>query len=105
MQPSGLGQIRPAHQVTVALACRAPAFGDCPDDQALPAAAVPGSEYAFQAGCVPVVLGADIAARVAVDAEITKQRLLRPEEAHGDQCELRRTRALGAGDLDRGQAA
>ena len=88
-----------AHQIAVALAGGAAAFVEGPDDEALAAAAVAGGEDAGNARGVFPVLGFDVAARVALDAERVEQRLLRPEEAHGEEDELRGQHFLGAGDV------
>jgi hypothetical protein len=86
---SGPRRTRRAHQVAVAFAGGAAAFVEGPDDQALAAAAVAGGEDALEVGRVLLVLGLDVAAGVALDAELLEQRLLGPEEAHRQQHELR----------------
>ena len=66
-----------AHQVAVALAGGAAAFVEGPDHQALAAAAVAGGEDALEAGGVFLVLGLDVGARVALDAELRRAAAVR----------------------------
>ena len=92
-----LRQIRVPHQVAIAFARGAAAFVDGPDDQALAAAAVAGGEDALDAGRVFLVLGLDVGARVGFHIDFLQQRLLRAEETHRQQDELRGASLFGAG--------
>ena len=56
------------HKVSIAFACSAAAFVKGPDNQALTAAAVTGSENPFKASGVALKLSADVAASVALDS-------------------------------------
>ena len=51
------------------------------------------------------VVGLDVAARVTFDAERLEERLLRPEEAHGEKDELRGQHFLGARNVLRDELA
>ena len=79
----GLRQVRPPHEVAVALAGGAAAFVEGPHDEALAAAAVAGSEDAGDALGVFFEVGFHVAARVALDAERVEQRLLGSEKTDG----------------------
>src|SRR4051794_30831420 len=99
-ESGGSGQARPAPQEAVALARRAAAFVDRPDDQALATPQIARREDARHVGRELAVLRLGrpgVAALGAVDAELVEQRLLRAEEAHGQEHELGGEDALAAG--------
>ena len=74
----------------------AAALVDRPHHQALAAPAVARGEDALDAGRVAAIFGLHVAARVAVRRRGRQQRLLRPEEAHRQQHQLRGPHLLGA---------
>ncbi len=94
-----------SHKIPVALARGAAAFLEGPDDEALAAAAIAGGEDARDAGGIFAVVGLDIGAGVALDAEGIEQRLLGAEEAHREQDELGGHDPLAAGDVPRDELA
>src|SRR6478736_3319959 len=102
---SALRQIGTAHQVAIALAGRAAALVDRPNDQTLPATAIAGGEDPLDRGRVLLVLGLDIGTGVGLEVEVLEQGLLRPEESHGQQHELGGPGLFRAGNLLRHELA
>src|SRR5688572_30299815 len=94
-----------AHQILIDGAGGAAAFVDGPDDEGLPAAAVAGGEDAFKACGEAAVLGLEVRALVAFEAEHLADRLLGTEEAHRQEHELRLPDLLAAGLLLHGPLA
>src|SRR5690242_14601899 len=94
-------QVRPAHQVAVALARRPTALVDRPHDQALAAAHVAGREDARDAGHKLAVFRLRVRAGVLLHAELVEQLILRPAEAQRQQQQLGREDLLRSGDVAR----
>src|SRR6478736_4512101 len=102
---SALRQIGAAHQVAIALAGRAAALVDRPNDQTLPATAIAGGEDPLDRSRVLLVLGLDIGTGVGLEIEVLEQGLLRPEKSHGQQHELCGPGLFRAGNLLRHELA
>src|SRR5690242_11175339 len=78
-------QVGLTHQIAVALAGRAAALIDRPDDETLAAPHVAGGEHARHVRAELAVLRLRVAAAVLLDAELVEHRALRPAEAQGEQ--------------------
>src|SRR6266545_848632 len=90
------GQAGVAHQVAVTFARGAASLVEGPDHQALATATVARREDVRNAGLIFAVIRPDVGARIAFNPERVEQRLFRPEEAHGQQDQLRRQHLFGA---------
>ena len=72
------------------------AFGNCPDDEALPAAHIARSEYLFDCGAVRACVVAEICLHVAPRIELqagffklfNHAAFLRAQEPHGEQHQI-----------------
>lgn len=96
---TGYREVRFAHQKEVDFTRSLAAFGNGPDDQGLAAAAISGRKQPRDRGREAVLRGLDVAPGVALDLQLAEDRVLRPQEAHGEQHELAGVDLLAVLDL------
>src|SRR5688572_24898509 len=100
-----LREIGFAHQVTITLTGSAPPFMESPDHQTLTTPTIPRCEHALNAGRIRSVLSLGVTARIALYAELLKDKLLWAQETHRQQDKLRRQNLLRAGHFLRCELA
>ena len=99
------GALVVAHEVRVHLGRGASPLGDGPDHEALPAAAVAGGEDARDGGFKLPKLRLEVGPLVRLHPELLREVLLRAEEAHGEEDEVRLPHLLRPFHLVEGHAA